>query len=156
MPIKGQANEVETNAIGGSTVISDQQIEILEPEEAKRIHMEAINNSGVMPMSNLAMSTIRVSEGDNIIYVTYSTRSRTIADKIGARNITFQAKSGLFWITKDISNGYAENTDTYFGGFSMTNPTVGTQYRAECTHYVVVDGVETSAYNETLPHTYGE
>ena len=73
-----------------------------------------------------------------------------------ARNITFQAKSGLFWVTKDISNGYAENTDTYFGGFSMTNPTVGTQYRAECTHYVVVNGVETSAYNETLPHTYGE
>ena len=156
MPINAQANEMKTNAIGGSTVSSNQQIEILEPEEAKRIHMKAMENKGISPFSNLAMSTIGITEGDNIIYVTYSTRSRTIADKIGARNITFQAKSGLFWVTKDISNGYAKNTDTYFGGFSMTNPTVGTQYRAECTHYVVVNGVETSAYNETLPHTYGE
>lgn len=95
MPINAQANEMKTNAIGGSTVISNQQIEILEPEEAKRIHMKAMENKGISPFSNLAMSTIGITEGDNIIYVTYSTRSRTIADKIGARNITFQAKSLL-------------------------------------------------------------
>ena len=154
MPIKVQANEMKTNAIGGSTVISDQQIEMLEPEEAERIHRGALNNSEIVPMSNLATSTIRVSEGDNILYVTYSTRSRTIADKIGVRNVTFQEKTGLFWKTLSINSGYSENTDTYFGGFSMTNPVNGAQYRAECTHYTIIDGQETSSYNETLPYTY--
>lgn len=154
VPIEAQANELETIRIGGITVVSEPQIEMLDPEEAERIHKEALANSTIMPMSNLATSTIRVSGGDNIIYVTYSTRSRTIADKIGVRNVTFQEKTGLFWKTLSINSRYSENTDTYFGGFSMTNPVNGAQYRAECTHYVIIDGQETSSYNETLPYTY--
>lgn len=134
--------------------LKESEIYRLDPEEAKRIHLKALQDQGISPMSDLAMSTVRISKGDNTIYVTCYTGSRKIADKIGVRNFTFQAKSGFFWETKKVTSGYLENTDAYYDGFYMTNPKVGTQYRAECIHYCIINGAETSGYNETAPYTY--
>ena len=153
-PINAKASELQGNTISETTREGEPQIEMLTPEEAERIHKEIFQNVDISSKSVLAMSSIGVSQGDGKIYVTYTTGSRQIADKVGVRNVTFQEKSGLFWKTLSVKSYYAENTDTYIGGFSMTNPIDGAQYRAECTHYVIVDGQETSRYNETLPHTY--
>lgn len=153
MPITAKAsnNSNEQNIVSN---FNETQIGRLSPEEAKRIHLQSLQEQGITTRSDLAMSTLRISRGDNTIYVTCYTGSRKIADKIGIRNFTFQAKSGLLWETKKVSSGYLENTDTYYDGFYMTNPKSGTQYRASGTHYCVINGVETSGYNETDPYTY--
>lgn len=152
MPIKANAGEMEINTHDVND--KESQIIMLDSKEAEKIHMEFIQKEGIAPYSDLAMSTIGITKGDNIIYVTYTTRSRQIADKIGVRNVTLQAKTGLFWETKSIYNEYEENTDTYFGGFGMTNPTEGAKYRAQCIHYTIINGAETSGYNETEVYTY--
>ena len=149
-PLTVKANN-ESNRLA---TLKESEIYRLDPEEAKRIHLKALQDQGINPLSDLSMSTMSVTGGDNVIYVTCYTGSRKIADRIGVRNFTFQAKSGFFWETKKVTSGYLENTDAYFDGFYMTNPKSGTQYRVSGTHYCIINGVETSGYNEADPYTY--
>lgn len=154
VPIKVDAAELGINVVDSININSEPKIEMLDPEDAERIYKEAKQNAGISTWSVMSTSDIVIAKGNNIIYVAYTTGSRRIADKVGARNVTLQEKTGLFWKTLTIESGYSENTDTHFGGFSMTNPVKGAQYRAWCTHYVLIGGQETSGYNETLAMSY--
>lgn len=155
MSMKVEASELSKNAISGIAVEQEPEIRILDSDEAERLFKELYHQpGGITTWSNLGVCEIGISESGGDLLVVYSTGSKVIADRIGARNVTLQRKNGLFWENVVVRSGYSENTSTYYGGFYLTNPENGRQYRAECTHYVIVNGYETSGYNETAPHTF--
>ena len=115
--------------------------------------IEMFPDEGIQPRSDLGTCEIVISKSDGKLLVLYSTSCRGVAEKIGVRNMTLQQKDGLNWKNLVIRSEYSENTDAYFGGFSVGNPEVGGKYRVKGTHYVVKNSVETARYAETEVYT---
>ncbi len=131
----------------------EADVEILTPQEARRLYFEMFPDGGMQPRSDLGTCEIGISKSDGKLLVVYSTSCRGVAEKIGVRNMTLQQKDGLKWKDLVIRSEYSENTDAYFGGFTVGNPEVGGKYRVKGTHYVVKNSVETSRYAETEIYT---
>lgn len=129
-------------------------IEHLTPQEAERLYKEFFGESNLNQRSSLGTCDIGLSNSNGKLLVVYSTACRGVASKIGVRNFTLQHKDGLFWSNITVKNEYAENTDAFFGGFYITNPVAGRGYRANCTHYAVIGGTETSMYTATDTYTF--
>lgn len=152
MPLKVFASE--TAVTGQEADAKAPEIQFLTPEEAEEIYHQIFGDEGIAPHSDLGTCDVGISGSDGKLYVVYSTACRGIASRIGVRNFTLQQKDGLFWKDILVKSDYAENTDAYFGGFTMTNPENGKKYRAHCVHYAVKNGEELSLYTETEAYTY--
>ncbi len=152
IPLKAFAGE--TGITRWEAQAQAPEIQYLSPEEAEEIYHRIFGSEGISAYSDLGTCDVGISSQDGNLLVVYSTACRGIASKIGVRNFTLQQKNGLFWKDIVIRSDYAENTDAYFGGFTMSNPEDGKKYRAHCVHYAVKNGEELSLYTETEAYTY--
>ncbi len=152
MPLKAFA--VETEVTGQEAEAQAPEIQFLTPEEAEELYHQIFGNEGISLHSDLGTCDVGISSQDGKLLVVYSTACRGIASKIGVRNFTLQQKNGLFWKDIVIRSDYSENTDAFFGGFTMSNPEDGKKYRAHCVHYAIKNGEELSLYTETEAYTF--
>jgi len=150
-PMKVYANELPQATAG--TQEEETDIRILTSVEAERLYHELHSNDGIQLYSDLELCEIIISKSEGKLLVVYSTSCHGVASKIGVRNMTLQQKQGLKWKDLVIRSEYSENTDAYFGGFTVEKPEIGGKYRVKGTHYVVKNSVETSRYAETDTYT---
>lgn len=148
------ASELSNNVVAAKAVEERSVIEMLSSEQAETLYKQLYGDINHNLRSDLGTCDIGLSNSNGKLLVVYSTSCRGSVSKIGVRNFTLQQKEGLFWNNITIKNEYAEDTDAFFGGFYVTNPVVGRNYRANCTHYAVINGKEISMYAETEEYTF--
>lgn len=148
------ANGVDIEATVKQSYGEAPIIEMLTPEEAESLYKELYGDINHNQRSALGTCEIGLSNNNGKLLVVYSTACRGTASKIGVRNFTLQHKDGLFWSNIAIRNEYSEDTDAFFGGFYIANPVIGRKYRANCTHYAVINGSETSMYAATEDYAF--
>ncbi len=151
MPLKAFAVEPEMT---GQEEAEAPEIQFLSPEEAEELYHQIFGDGEIAPRSDLGTCDVGISSQEGKLLVVYSTACRGIASKIGVKEFTLQQKDGLFWKNILVKSEYAENTDAFFGGFTMSNPEDGKKYRAHCVHYAIKNGEELSLYTETEAYTF--
>ena len=98
--------------------------------------------------------TLRVICGANGVGVEVCTKSTTIADEIGVKDVVLQEKTWYGWKDIKINDSSRKNSDIFSGSTTYTGAEKGKTYRAKCTHYAVYKGETQTITSQTAEMVY--
>lgn len=111
-----------------------------------------INSTYATP--SLTGCTLGVSIRSDGLGISYTTSATMNASEIGIKNFVLYEKALIGWKQIPISNYCSYGTDFYTGSVVYTAAVPGKRYKASCTHYAKINGVEYTLNNETSEITY--
>ena len=82
------------------------------------------------------------------------TKSTTIADEIGVKDVVLQEKTWYGWKDIKISDSSEKNSDIFSASLTYTGAEKGKTYRAKCTHYAVYGGKTQTLTSQTAEMVY--
>lgn len=131
------------NCEAGFIELDVQETTVLEGDNSHSYYSNLSN-----PSLGLCQFSIGIYE--NGVGITFVTRSTVEAEEIGIKDFVLQEKT-LFggWTDIPVKNYCDYDTDTHAGSVVYVRAVEGKTYRALCTHYAIIDGVEYTLDAET-------
>ena len=105
-------------------------------------------------ISSLGGCELSVGIYSNGLGIRFTTVATSEAEEIGIRDFVLYEKALIGWNEISIKDYCDYDTDFYSNAVVYVRAVEGKTYKASCTHYAIIDGVEYTLENETSEIVY--
>lgn len=128
--------------------------DIQEVKATKKTIDMQLEQSDRASVVSLGSCGLGISIQNNGVGLSYFTSATVNATEIGIRDFKLYEKALIGWRELSLSNYYSYNTDYHSGTIVYTGAVAGKRYKASCTHYAKINGVEYTLGSESSEITY--
>lgn len=140
----------------GLSINAKENVDFVESEVEKIVLFdekeEGVNSTYATP--SLTSCSLGIGIQSNGLGISFITSATMNASEIGIKNFVLYEKALIGWKQIPISNYCSYGTDFYTGSVVYTAAVPGKRYKASCTHYAKINGVEYTLNNESSEITY--
>lgn len=137
------------------TVYASENSDFIEVEVNKiwdRYEKSVLTDNSTVP--SLGLCELGVGIYENGVGITFFTSSTVEAEEIGITDFILYEKTLLGWDEITIKDYCDYDTDHHSGSVIYVRAEAGKTYKASCTHYAIIDGVEYTLENESSEIVY--
>lgn len=136
------------------TTYASENYDFQEVKVSKKVFDLQSEASEKATVASLGSCSLSIDVRSNGVGLTYFTSATVNATEIGIKNFKLYEKTLIGWREMSINNYCTYNSDYHSGEVVYTGAVAGKRYKASCTHYAKINGVEYTLNATTSEITY--